>query len=592
MSILAPATVGWVALEALRRCYPAATDALHRLVGLQLSTGVLIIESSVLNSRIYWLGEASRNWNHRKAKVFDVLAYLDTFYVIGAVVFAVLQCGLLLLLVMGACSMLFRIMASDLSSESISNASEDAVLRPQLPGYNMPVADAPLVGGALLLTLAFHELGHGIAASTERVKTEGVGIFIAYVIPGAFVRLEEGLLPQLPTRAQLKVYCAGAWHNLVLAVLCVIATSSMPFALFPFYQKSVSSGLALDLPRDSPFYGRTEILNEALLALDDIQMMTPRSITRSIMHISESSSLATPLRHFNIHDPNTVKKEDFVQSSGVCVNYYEGLQQAASIYPSSNSQCFVLDIGSHHYSTFCIRSSLLITEARRVAESFSSNSDLRMSITCESTNDCEQQDQTLLSRPSVLQCAKPIIESGESFVIVHLASGTSLAWRGDVLRDGLGPALRLAPLAVRPAIATWSTWLVGRALLLFLVRFPARLVFFVKTLRDVSISIALLNILPIYWLDGSLAAVQYIRIFLLSAMPKPSLATKKMEVLRRSRDHYEPEDNDIAQVLREQYHDWNAIHIRQKRLTRIFLGGGTVLVAINIFFGSLFVVMH
>ena len=184
------------------------------------------------------------------------------------------------------------------------------------------------------------------------------------------------------------------------------------------------------------------------------------------------------------------------------------------------------------------------------------------------------------------------MEPGESFVIVHLASGTSLAWRGDVLRDGLGPALRLAPLAVRPSIAAWSMWLGGRALLYFLVRFPARLLFFVKTLRDVSVSIALLNILPIYWLDGSLAAVQFIRLFLLSAMPKPSMATKKAEVFKRSRDYYEPEDNDIAQVLREQYHDWNAIHIRQKRLTRILLGGGTALVVFNVFFGSLFVVMH
>ena len=590
MSVLAHATVGWITLEALRRCYPAAIDALHRLVGLQLSAGVLILESSALNSSIYWLGEASRNRSDRKSKTLDFLAYLDVFYVIGAVVFALLQCGLLILLVLGACSMLFRILASDLSSESISNASEEAVLRPQLPGYNMPVADAPLVGGALLLTLAFHELGHGIAASTERVKTEGVGIFLAYVIPGAFVRLEEGLLPQLPTRAQLKVYCAGAWHNLILAVLCVIATSSIPYALFPFYQRSIS-GLALDLPRDSPFYDRAGRPNEALLALDDIRMLSPRSMTRSIKLISERSSLATPLVHFGINDPGTTTKDEFVQISGICVNREE-LQQASSPFPSSNSQCFVLDLGFHQYSSFCVRSSLLIEEARRVAHTVSSNLNSPTAISCENTHDCVLQGQTSSSNPSLLHCAKPIVEPGESFVIVHLASGTSLAWRGDVLRDGLGPALRLAPLAVRPSIAAWSMWLGGRALLYFLVRFPARLLFFVKTLRDVSVSIALLNILPIYWLDGSLAAVQFIRLFLLSAMPKPSMATKKAEVFKRSRDYYEPEDNDIAQVLREQYHDWNAIHIRQKRLTRILLGGGTALVVFNVFFGSLFVVMH
>jgi hypothetical protein len=167
-----------------------------------------------------------------------------------------------------------------------------------------------------------------------------------------------------------------------------------------------------------------------------------------------------------------------------------------------------------------------------------------------------------------------------------------MAWRGFALRDGLGPALRLAPLGVRPTFAAWVLSLGGKAFLTFLVRFPARLLYFVKTLRDVSLSIALLNILPIYWLDGSLAAVQYIRMFLLSATPKPSMTPRSAEAHRRSRSFNVPDDDAVAQVLRDQYHDWNALHTRQKRITRMFLGGGTALVAINVFFGSISVILH
>jgi hypothetical protein len=453
------------------------------------------------------------------------------------------------------------------------------------------MADIPSVGGALLLTLAFHELGHGIAAATERVKTEGVGVFVAFVVPGAFVRLEEGLLPQLPTRAQLKVYCAGAWHNLILAAFCVAATAGMPLALFPLYHRS-ALGLPLDLPQHSPFYGRTGRPDEVLLALDSIPMLSSRSLTHAVMQISERASLASPLVHFGIDAPNISNKEELVQAFGVCVDP-KHIQQVAARDTSSNLQCFVFDdTATHQYSRQCVRPSLLIMEARRVAESLSSRSSSLMEISCEGTLDCMQQDHTSLWHSSSLQCFRPIVDPGESFVIVHLASSVSMAWRGVAVRDGLGPALRLAPLGVRPTIAAWILSLGGKAFLIFLVRFPARLLYFVKTLRDVSLSIALLNILPIYWLDGSLAAVQYIRMFLLSATPKPPMTSRSTEAHRRSRSFNAPDDDAVAQVLRNQYHDWNALHTRQKRLTRMFLGGGTALVAINVLFGSISVIMH
>ena len=38
---------------------------------------------------------------------------------------------------------------------------------------------------------------------------------------------------------------------------------------------------------------------------------------------------------------------------------------------------------------------------------------------------------------------------------------------------------------------------------------------------------------------------------------------------------------------RERYHDWNALHMRQNRMTRAILGCGTALVVLNFAMGGI-----
>lgn len=42
----------------------------------------------------------------------------------------------------------------------------------------------------------------------------------------------------LPPLQQLKIICAGSWHNVVISVGCFLLASSLPFLLLPFYGPS------------------------------------------------------------------------------------------------------------------------------------------------------------------------------------------------------------------------------------------------------------------------------------------------------------------------------------------------------------------
>lgn len=98
---------------------------------------------------------------------------------------------------------------------------------------------------SIIVVLAVHELGHAAAASIERLHIQGVGVFVVGMFPGAFVRIEDSV-QYLPSRAQLRVYCAGVWHNTILVLLCYILLLFGPYTapLFGYSEPSIGAAVA------------------------------------------------------------------------------------------------------------------------------------------------------------------------------------------------------------------------------------------------------------------------------------------------------------------------------------------------------------
>ena len=90
---------------------------------------------------------------------------------------------------------------------------------PLLPGINLPFLDIIYMWPALLVVLCVHEAGHAWAAWTEGVPVEGFGVFAALFFPGAYATLHHSFR-RFPAASQLKIVCAGVWHNIILALVC------------------------------------------------------------------------------------------------------------------------------------------------------------------------------------------------------------------------------------------------------------------------------------------------------------------------------------------------------------------------------------
>ena len=108
---------------------------------------------------------------------------------------------------------------------------------PQIPGVTLPWTFVPHVMIAIFLTLAFHELGHALSGANDNKAIESIGLVIQLFIPTAYVRFREHHYDLTPWR-QLKVYCAGAWHNFVLYGLAALILSNSILVVSPLYTTS------------------------------------------------------------------------------------------------------------------------------------------------------------------------------------------------------------------------------------------------------------------------------------------------------------------------------------------------------------------
>ncbi|XP_064618004.1 membrane-bound transcription factor site-2 protease-like [Liolophura sinensis] len=112
---------------------------------------------------------------------------------------------------------------------------EQQVLTPVMPGVNLPASQITYYLLTLLVCGILHEVGHAVAAVREQVRVNGFGIFVLLLYPGAYVDLSTEHLQIISPLRQLRIYCAGVWHNFIIVLASVIFLFVLPWLLVPFY---------------------------------------------------------------------------------------------------------------------------------------------------------------------------------------------------------------------------------------------------------------------------------------------------------------------------------------------------------------------
>nr|SVE75835.1 EOG090X08FA [Daphnia hispanica] len=172
------------------------------------------------------------SWTARRIKM------LSWWYSLGTII-TVLLCIPSLILLASTAVVSFENMRQ--------HKNEEAILQPVVPGVNLPSSDLPYYLITLLVCTVFHEIGHAVAAASEQIPLVSFGLIVWLVVPAAFVELPTKEVNSLSPREQLKIYCAGVWHNIILSVVAFVIITFLPILLMPLFQSGVGvSVLNLD----------------------------------------------------------------------------------------------------------------------------------------------------------------------------------------------------------------------------------------------------------------------------------------------------------------------------------------------------------
>lgn len=192
---------------------------------------------------------------------------------------------------------------------------EQQVLTPVMPGVNLPMNQVVYYLLTLLVCAVFHELGHAIAAICEEVHVNGFGIFVLALYPGAFVDLSTEHLQVVSPIRQLRIYCAGVWHNFVIVILAIMVLLFLPLFLLPFYHSGNAVAITY-VVEDSPVSGPKGLtLGDIVTGIDNCRVFSVNDWT-DCLDLSREKDIDGFCIPSNSIDPMDIAISAYVTTTG------------------------------------------------------------------------------------------------------------------------------------------------------------------------------------------------------------------------------------------------------------------------------------
>ncbi|XP_074334899.1 membrane-bound transcription factor site-2 protease homolog isoform X2 [Apium graveolens] len=416
-----------------------------------------------------------------------------------------------------------------------SNYEIISLLSDTLFGYSPSVfslADAGYICISTVISVAAHELGHALSATSEGIQIEYIAVFLAVLFPGALVAFNNEVLQALPRVAALRIYCAGIWHNAVICAACALAMFLLPLILYPIYIRA-ESPMVLDVSSASPLFKYISP-GDFIVSLDGIRI-----------HDAEEWMEITNLLHQqtnkNLEDYEYLKVDN--RRKGYCVprsliqESYHIRSDARNYCPDELSSfvtmpCLPLRTSNDTSSDdnnekttdyiYCLNAKDVV-ELKKCGDGWMEIASNGSSCSCLEEASCLAPIQIpgltwteiKYARPLSLKCLQLMRESLSSInssKFEELGCGGTFVFIGDVF--SMTNSVRLTSYQPR-----WS--------IPFGAYLPDVIEKLLKFTFHVSLMLALLNSLPVYFLDGESILEGFLPIFRL-------IGPRKRETLLRS----------------------------------------------------------
>ncbi|MEM2881778.1 MAG: site-2 protease family protein [Candidatus Bathyarchaeia archaeon] len=159
-----------------------------------------------------------------------------------------------------------------------------------VPGITVGFESMPYLLLAIAVLVVTHEASHGVASLLEGVKPKSVGAFLAYIIPGAFVELDEKELGRLSWRPKLRIFAAGSSTNICLALVFLTLLSNFPATIYPLYSTEPSGVLVTEIVEGGPAEEAGVRSWDVILSINGTRIWDPSAL-RSCLSAAKPGSV-------------------------------------------------------------------------------------------------------------------------------------------------------------------------------------------------------------------------------------------------------------------------------------------------------------
>ncbi|CAF3510994.1 unnamed protein product [Adineta steineri] len=167
------------------------------------------------------------------------------------------------------------------------NDRDKLLIQPIIPGVNVPLEQLGHFFLALLVCTVFHEFGHAVAATAEQVRLNGCGYFVLILYPGAYVDLNHEQVLMISAYRQLRIYCAGIFHNIVLVLVAVAFLLIHPIFLRHFF---IETATVSHIAKNSPISNLLPI-HSTIESIDGCLIHTSKDWYQCLRSIRDKHSL-------------------------------------------------------------------------------------------------------------------------------------------------------------------------------------------------------------------------------------------------------------------------------------------------------------
>ncbi|KAJ9183350.1 hypothetical protein P3X46_007215 [Hevea brasiliensis] len=382
---------------------------------------------------------------------------------------------------------------------------------PRVYALRLSLADAAYLLISTSISVSVHEFGHAIAAASEGIQVEYIAIFVAVLFPGALVAFNYELLQILEQFAALRVFCAGIWHNAVCCAACGLMLFLLPLILCPFYMHG-DSPMVLDVPSTSPLSGYLSP-GDMIVSLDgkhirheqewiEMTALMQEQALQSSSHSENSKGFAIVHSRKGYCVPTSLieesKKMHLVYNQSSCPN---DLTEFVAIQCFDSSKLDDVSNGDDHLNKRGSRHCLSATDVVKLNKC----SHGRVTEITNGSSCICSQDETCLSPVQLpgLIWAEITYSSPYSPECLQVG-GNSFphSETADFTKDGCGGTFVFVGDAISMAHSVQLTAYQPRWAFAFSAYLPKVLEKSLIFTFQVSLTVALLNSLPVYLLDG------------------------------------------------------------------------------------------